>query len=284
MLLAPALGAVVVYLTGKADETARVLAAGISFGPLVRSIVLLLGFFPATGVELRSFREPGGAFTYRAYESAPWFPSASVSYSVGVDELSVPLVFLTCLLTTLALVINWDEHHRVREFYAMFLLMETTILGVFISLDFFLFFLFWEVGLVPMYFIIAVWGGLRKQYAALKFFLFTFAASIPVLIGIFAFYAYGNAFSMPRLIELARNGGLIPAGTAQNLPFVALLAGFGTKLPTWPLHTWLPDAHVEAPTGGSVVLAGVLPPLRGAPPLRVDNTNSPPRAPAPGPA
>src|SRR2546428_5625280 len=258
MLLAPALGAVVVYLTGKADETARILALTISFIPLVLSIVLLLGFFPVTGVELRSFQEPGGAFTYRAYESAPWFPSASVSYSVGVDELSVPLVFLTCLLTTLALVINWDERHRVREFYAMFLLLETTILGVFVSLDFFLFFLFWEVGLVPMYFIIAVWGGPRRSYASLKFFLFTFAASIPVLIGIFAFFAYGSTFSMTRLIEAARTGALVPAGTAQNLLFVGLLAGFGTKLPTWPLHTWLPDGHVEAPTGGSVILAGGL--------------------------
>src|SRR2546428_934988 len=206
MLLAPALGAVLVYLTGKADETARVLAAGISFGPLVRSIVLLLGFFPATGVELRSFREPGGAFTYRAYESAPWFPSASVSYTVGVDELSVPLVFLTCLLTTLALIINWDEHHRVREFYTMFLFMETTILGVFVSLDFFLFFLFWELGLVPMYFIIAVWGGPRKRYAALKFFLYTFVASIPVLIGIFAFYFYGGNFYLVSLIVEAPPG------------------------------------------------------------------------------
>ncbi len=270
MLLAPALGAIVVYLGGKNDETARIIALAISFIPLVFSIVLLLGFFPVTGVELRGFREPGGAFMYRAYESAPWFPTVSISYSVGVDELSVPLVFLTCLLTTLALVINWDEKHRVREFYAMFLFMETTILGVFVSLDFFLFFLFWEVGLVPMYFIIAVWGGPRKQYAALKFFLFTFAASIPVLIGIFAFYAYGSTFSMTQLIESARTGGLVPAGTAQNLLFVALLAGFGTKLPTWPLHTWLPDAHVEAPTGGSVILAGVLLKLGGYALIRVN--------------
>src|SRR3990172_3144845 len=129
----------------------------------------------------------------------------------------------------IALVINWDERHRVREFYAMFLFMETTILGVFVSLDFFLFFLFWEVGLVPMYFIIAVWGGPRRQYAALKFFLFTFAASIPVLIGIFAFYFYGHTFNMVTLIEAARNGTLIPAGGIQNLLFIALLAGFGTN-------------------------------------------------------
>jgi len=278
MLLTPAMGAVLVYFTGRNEETARTTALAISFIPLVLSVVLLLGFFPVTGVELRSFSPVGSPFTYRAYESAPWLPmygvtpsgDAAVSYSLGVDELSAPLVLLTCILTTLALIINWDEHHRVREFYAMFLFMETTILGVFISLDFFLFFLFWELGLVPMYFIIAVWGGPRKRYAALKFFLFTFAASIPVLIGIFAFFAYGGTFNMVRLIELARTGALIPAGTVQNLLFVALLAGFGTKLPTWPLHTWLPDAHVEAPTGGSVILAGVLLKLGGYALIRVN--------------
>src|SRR3989449_7956094 len=259
MLVVPALGAVIVYVAGRTDKNARIIALAISFIPLVLSVVLLLGFFPATGVGLASFTPPGSPLAYRAYESASWFPQASVTYTVGVDELSVPLVFLTALLTTLALIINWDERHRVREFYAMFLLMETTILGVFVSLDFFLFFLFWEVGLVPMYFIIAVWGGPWTQYASLKCFLYTFAASIPVLIGIFAFYAYGNTFSMTRLIELARNGGLLPAGTAQDLLFVALLAGFGTKLPTWPLHTWLPDAPVGAPAGGSGVLAGGLP-------------------------
>jgi len=210
MLLTPMLGAVVVFFAGRKDGTARIIALAISFIPLTLSILLLLGFFSASGLELRSYRPSGSSFTYRAYESAPWFPNASVTYTVGVDELSVPLVFLTTLLTTLALIINWDERHRVREFYAMFLFMETTILGVFISLDLFLFFLFWEVGLVPMYFIIAVWGGPRRRYAALKFFLYTFVASVPVLIGIFAFYLYGKTFNMVELIELARNGALIP--------------------------------------------------------------------------
>ncbi len=186
-----------------------------------------------------------------------------------MDELSVPLVFLTALLTTLALAVNWDEHHRVRESYAMFLLLETAILGVFVSLDFFLFFIFWELSLVPMYFIIAVWGGPRKRYASLKFFLFTFAAGIPVLIGIFAFYFYGGTFSMTQLIEMAHAGRLVPP-SVQPLLFVALLAGFGTKLPTWPVHTWLPDAHVEAPTAGSVILAGVLLKLGAYAIIRVD--------------
>src|SRR3989304_3038286 len=192
MLGVPGFGALIVYFAGDKDRVARILALVISLVPLSLSIVLLLGFIVPGAVPLSEYRAPGGTFTYRAYESAPWVPQFNIGYAVGVDELSVPLVFLTCLLTTLALVINWDERHRVREFYAMFLFMETTILGVFVSLDFFLFFLFWEVGLVPMYFIIAVWGGPRRQYAALKFFLFTFAASIPVLIGIFALYAYGT--------------------------------------------------------------------------------------------
>ncbi len=258
LLLVPLAGAVLVFVLGKNDRTARLLGIAISLIPLAISLVLLLGFLAPGAVTLRSFTEPGGNLTYRAYESAQWVSSANIQYAVGVDELSVPLVFLTTLLTTLALIVNWDEHHRVKESYAMFLLLEAAILGVFVSLDFFLFFIFWELSLVPMYFIIAVWGGPRKRYAALKFFLFTFAAGIPVLIGIFAFYFYGHTFSMTQLIELARAGTLVPPGAAQSLLFVGLLAGFGTKLPTWPLHTWLPDAHVEAPTAGSVILAGVL--------------------------
>src|SRR5437899_7557758 len=138
----------------------------------------------------------------------------------------------------------------------MFLFMETTINGVFLSLDLFQFFVFWEVGLIPMYFLIAVWGGPRKKYAAIKFFMYTFLASLPLLVAIFAFYFYSSphTFDMTRIIDTMP----IPAGTIGDLMFVALLIAFGTKLPTFPFHTWLPDAHVEAPTGGSVILAAVL--------------------------
>ncbi|HEX9340006.1 MAG TPA: NADH-quinone oxidoreductase subunit M, partial [Thermoplasmata archaeon] len=178
----------------------------------------------------------------------------------GADELSVVLVFLNALLTPLALAVSWDEHHRVPAFFATFLFMETTITGVFLSLDLFQFLIFWEVGLVPMYLIIAVWGGPRKKYAAIKFFMYTFLASLPLLLAVFAFYFYSSphTFDMRELIATVP----IPREVG-DLMFVALLIAFGTKLPTWPLHTWLPDAHVEAPTGGSVILAGILLKLGG---------------------
>src|SRR5437870_13158854 len=143
----------------------------------------------------------------------------------------------------------------------MFLFMETTINGVFLSLDLFQFFVFWEVGLIPTYRLTAVCGGPRQRYDAIKFFMYTFLASLPLLIAIFAFYFYSSphTFDMRRIIDTMP----IPAGTIGDLMFVALLIAFGTKLPTWPLHTWLPDAHVEAPTGSSVILAGVLLKLGG---------------------
>ncbi|MGQ0796291.1 MAG: complex I subunit 4 family protein, partial [Methanobacteriota archaeon] len=196
---------------------------------------------------------------FYAVERAEWVPQVGVQYLLGVDELSIVLVFLNALLTPLALAISWDEKHRVPEFFAMFLLMEATINGVFLSLDLFLFLVFWEVGLVPMYFLIAVWGGPRKKYAAIKFFMYTFLASLPRLVAVVAVGLYGGTFDMIRIIR----DGLGPAGAIGELMFVGLVVAFGTKLPTWPLHTWLPDAHVEAPTGGSVLLAGILLKLGG---------------------
>src|SRR5437879_7157351 len=202
-----------------------------------------------------------GAHTYSAVEKSPWVPTLNVNYFLGADELSVVLVFLNALLTPLALAISWDEDSRVPEFFAMFLFMETTISGVFLSLDLFQFLVFWEVGLVPMYFLIAVWGGPRRSYAAFKFFLYTFLASLPLLVVIFAFYLYSSphTFDMTVIISTLP----IPPRALADLAFVGLLIAFGTKLPTLPLHTWLPDAHVEAPTGGSVILAGALLKLGG---------------------
>ena len=260
LLFFPAIAAVVTYVGGRSPRRARWLGTGLSLVPLAFSTYLVYAFLFAPGDLARS--PPTVGRTYYGWEQYAWIPQIDVQYLLGVDELSVFLVFLTTLLTTLALVFSWDEHHRIREFYAMFLFMETTILGVFLSLDFFLFFIFWEAGLVPMYFIIAVWGGPRKRYAAIKFFLYTQAASLLVLFGIFALYHYGGTFDMTRLIDANPLAAPALAGLS-SLVFVGFLIGFGTKLPTWPLHTWLPDAHVEAPTGGSVLLAGILLKLGG---------------------
>jgi len=255
LLVIPVIGSIAVYLIGRKEETARFLATAISLIPLFLSSLLLLALFPDY---LSLPRSPTRG--YIAYEEAPWISELNISYILGADALSSPLVFLTALLTTLGMIFSWDEKHRVREFYSMLLLMEATIIGVFIALDFFLFFIFWEAGLVPMYFLIAIWGGPRKRYASIKFFLYTQAASLLVLLGIFVLYWFSASPGNPRtfsMISIA-NQNFVPGGAVQDLLFIALLVGFGTKLPMVPFHTWLPDAHVEAPTAGSVLLAGIL--------------------------
>src|SRR6184192_4193774 len=259
IVLLPAVGAVFTYLTGS-DRAARAVALGFSVIVLGLSTVLLTGFLWPSAISLPAITTAAN-HTYFAVEESPWVPSLNVNYILGADELSVVLVFLNALLTPLALAISWDEHHRVPAFFAMFLFMETTISGVFLSLDLFQFLVFWEVGLVPMYFLIAVWGGPRRSYAAFKFFLYTFLASLPLLVVIFAFYLYSSPHTFDRTAIISTLP--IPPGPLADLAFVGLLIAFGTKLPTWPLHTWLPDAHVEAPTGGSVILAGVLLKLGG---------------------
>src|SRR2546425_1109284 len=217
IVLLPAVGAVFTYLTGS-DRAARAVALAFSLIVLGLSTVLLMGFLWTNVISLPTITTAGN-HTYFAVEKTPWVPSLNINYILGVDELSVVLVFLNALLTPLALAISWDEHHRVPAFFAMFLFMETTINGVFLSLDLFQFFVFWEVGLIPMYFLIAVWGGPRKKYAAIKFFMYTFLASLPLLVAIFAFYFYSSphTFDMTRIIDTMP----IPAGTIGDLMCVA---------------------------------------------------------------
>jgi len=255
LVFLPLVGAGVTLAVRSSDRAAR--AIGLAFSLIVLGLgtLLLLAFMLP---EVFRLAGPSAAGFY-GVEQYPWVPQVNVGYHLGVDAMSAVLVFLSALLTPLALGFSWDEHRRVPAFFAMFLAMEATINGVFLSLDLFQFLVFWEVGLVPMYFIIAVWGGPNKRYAAIKFFLYTFLASLPLLVAIFAFYFYAGTFDMETIILTTP----IPVGAIGNLMFLGLLVAFGTKLPTWPLHTWLPDAHVEAPTGGSVILAGILLKLGG---------------------
>ncbi len=196
--------------------------------------------------------DPGAQMAIRH----PWFQLAGVEieYSLGVDGLSILLVLLTTLLTPISILSTWTAiEERVKEFMAFFLLLEVGMVGVFVSLDLFLFYIFWEFTLVPMYFLIGIWGGPRKIYAALKFFLYTMAGSILMLLAILWLGLRFETFSVPDLIAQ----GNIPADI-QTWLFLAFAAAFAIKVPMWPLHSWLPDAHVEAPTAGSVILAGVL--------------------------
>ncbi|RPI86605.1 MAG: NADH-quinone oxidoreductase subunit M [Chloroflexi bacterium] len=186
----------------------------------------------------------------------PWITVAGfvITYYLAVDGMSILLVLLTTLLTPLAIVSTWnDVEERVKEFMAWFLLLETSMIGVFLAQDLFLFFIFWEFTLVPMYFLIGIWGGPRRLYAAIKFFLYTMAGSILMLLAILWLGIRGSTFSVPDLIA----AGDISANI-QTWLFLAFAAAFAIKVPMWPLHSWLPDAHVEAPTAGSVILAGVL--------------------------
>lgn len=178
----------------------------------------------------------------------------NIYYYLGVDGLSILLVLLTTILTPISILCTWTAiEERVKDFMVFFLLLEVGMTGVFLAQDLFLFYIFWEFTLVPMYFIIGIWGGPRRVYAAIKFFLYTMAGSILMLLAILWLGIYGSTFSVPDLIT---KGG-IPANIQLWL-FLAFTAAFAIKVPMWPVHSWLPDAHVEAPTAGSVILAGVL--------------------------
>jgi NADH-quinone oxidoreductase subunit M len=186
----------------------------------------------------------------------PWIQVAgwNISYALGVDGLSILLVLLTTFLTPISILSTWSAvEERVKDFMLFFLLLEVGMLGVFLAQDLFLFYIFWEFSLVPMYFLIGIWGGPRRIYAAIKFFLYTMAGSILMLLAILWLGVHQGTFSVPDL--LAKGG--IPANI-QIWLFIAFAAAFAIKVPMWPLHSWLPDAHVEAPTAGSIILAGVM--------------------------
>lgn len=220
-------------------------AIAISLLPLGLAIALTAGFNP-------------GATGFQFEIKVPWIRALNVHYHLGVDGLSVPLIFLTTFLTTLGL---WYSARviktRVREFFFLFLLLETGMIGVFVSLDLVLFYVFWELGLVPMYLHIGVWGQPkdRPQYSAIKFFLYTMAGSVLMLLAIIGIYLSVGTFDM---VEAARLKPFADNFLAASLAFWAFFIAFAIKVPSWPFHTWLPDAHTAAPTAGSVILAGIL--------------------------
>ena len=189
-------------------------------------------------------------------EKTAWIPSLGVNYSLGADGLSAAMIALTTLLTLVSLIYSLNITDRIKEFFFWFLLLETGMLGVFMSLDFFLFYVFWELTLVPMYFLIGIWGGPKKEYAAIKFFLYTLFGSVFLLLGILALYFASTPHTFD-MLELARQSPGF-GFKFQLWTFLALYIGFAIKIPAFPFHTWLPLAHVEAPTGVSVVLAGIL--------------------------
>ncbi len=246
----PLLGAILLLLFSdeQGSNGARVWAA------VVGAIVLVLAIW-------LYFRFDMAAPGYQFVSEVNWLRSAGFdfgsSYIIGVDGVSLPLELLNALLGFLAVLISWHSiQHRTRLFYALLLILQTAVAGVFASLDFFLFFLFWELELAPMFLLIGIWGGARREYAAFKFILYTLFGSAFMLMGILALYfnAGQHTFNMLALASQSRGFAL----GLQTLIFVLLFIGFAVKLPVFPFHTWLPDAHTEAPTAGSVILAGVL--------------------------
>jgi NADH-quinone oxidoreductase subunit M len=240
----PLLGAVIVLLIPKnRDEEIKKVSAVITFISLIFSTMLFFGFDKNTS-------------QMQFIEKASWIPAFSINYFVGVDGLSMSMVFLTSLLSFLSVIASFNIKERVKEYFFFFLLLVTGMTGVFVALDFFLFYVFWEITLVPMYFLIGIWGGPRKEYAAIKFFLYTLFGSVIMLLGILALYFTSNPHTF-NMLELA-GGAQTFTRTFQLVVYAAMFIGFAIKVPVFPFHTWLPDAHVEAPTAVSVILAGVL--------------------------
>ena len=244
------------------EDWAPLAAFGLSLVPLVASVYVWLTQFGEAGNALLD------AGAVQLQERVAWFDVAgySVEYFVGLDGISMPLVLLTTLLVTLAIMSAWHAiDERKPQFYALVLVLEAALIGVFTALDFLLFYVWWEAVLVPMYFLIAIWGGPRRRYAGMKFFVYTNIASLVMFIGAVALYFNTgvDSLSMIAVTEAVQSGALssafgIPAEAIGLAIFVALFLGFAVKVPLVPFHTWLPDAHVQAPTPVSVILAGVL--------------------------
>ncbi|MBZ0319341.1 MAG: NADH-quinone oxidoreductase subunit M [Anaerolineae bacterium] len=246
-LFAPMVGFfILLFLNKLSDER-------IKWGALITSLITL-GFSILLLAQFKS-DETG----LQSEHIAEWIPTFGIYYHVGIDGISIWLVMLTTFIMPLAILISFNMiHERIRLYYLFMLLIEFAMLGVFVAQDMFLFYVFWELTLVPMYFLIGIWGGEERRYAAVKFFLYTMAGSILMLLAILWLGNEAGTFDVKVITEMVQSGTLSFSTDTERLLFLGFFIAFAIKVPLWPLHSWLPDAHVQAPTAGSIILAGIL--------------------------
>ncbi len=253
MTFFPVIGAVVIaFIPSERKEIIKTVAAAAAAVPLILAVQLFVNF-------------DRGTAAFQFVEHYTWIKSFNIEYFMGIDGLSVPMVLLTALLSFICIIASWSIEKAVKGYFALFLILEAAMMGVFCSLDFFLFYVFWELMLLPMYFLIGIWGGPRREYAAIKFFLYTLAGSVLMLLAMIALYLNvqdpntgGHTFNMLYMMDQSNHSAWLQLTNIRHLMWIGLFIGFAIKVPIFPFHTWLPDAHVEAPTAVSVILAGVL--------------------------
>ncbi len=247
ILFTPAVGAVLLLFVSRQQETLI---------KWIANVFATLGFL--VSLPLWFAYDPTNT-SYQFVERIPWIPSIGAEYFLGVDGFSALLILLTTLMGSIAVLSSWSAiTERVKEYYVFLLVLQSGMIGAFVSLDFLLFFLFWEVMLVPMYFLIGIWGSDRRLYSAIKFFLYTLVGSVVMLLGILALYFHYHAATGVYSFDITRYQQMSVPYNLQWWVFLAFFLGFSIKVPMFPFHTWLPDAHTDAPTAGSVILAAVL--------------------------
>lgn len=271
----PVIGMILILAIPKTKtESVKILALGVTIVQLVLAIILMSGFdYTAGGVFEQSSFQFKEHFTWIQLTGISWIGNLKIDYFLGVDGISMPMLLLTAIVSVIATISSWTISKNLKGYFAMLLLLNTGMMGVFVSLDMFLFYIFWELMLLPMYFLIGIWGGPRKEYAAIKFFIYTLFGSIFILLVMIGLYfsvqdtlADGSKVYTFNMLVMMNQGNYISDGILSPLnpnnwrfiAYIALFVGFAIKIPMFPFHTWLPDAHVEAPTPISVILAGVL--------------------------